>query len=53
MTNKRPLKGIGMRTVNAVKEPVEPSKEKQQLPALGALDQVGKITALEKNKPNY
>ena len=39
-----------MRTVNAVKEPVEPSKEKQQLPALGALDQVGKITALEKQQ---
>ena len=43
-----------MRTVNAVnavntvKEPVGPSKEKQQLPALGALDQVEKTTALGK-----
>ena len=37
-----------MRTVNAVKEPVGPSKEKQQLSALGALDQVEKTTALGK-----
>ena len=37
-----------MRTVNAVKEPVGLSKEKQQLSALGELDQVEKTTALGK-----
>ena len=39
-----------MRTVNAVIEIVGPSKEKQQLAALGALNQVAKTTALEKQQ---